>query len=120
VGFAVDKVALGLVFSEYFSSPANFHSSKCSTVIYHIGLVGNRTTHGTLSPERTLQNGIDEQSQLRKVPRENESPTHILCDCEAIACLRYVVMFSRITISLADRVSEVIKKFWEELIAYFP
>jgi hypothetical protein len=38
VGFVVDKMALGQVFSEY--SPANLHSTNCSTItlIYHLGL----------------------------------------------------------------------------------
>jgi hypothetical protein len=45
VRFVVDKVALGQVFSEYFGSPANLHSTDCSTIIiniiiiYHLGLV---------------------------------------------------------------------------------
>jgi hypothetical protein len=41
VGFVVDKVALGQVFSEYFFSPANLQSTNCSTIalIYHLGLV---------------------------------------------------------------------------------
>jgi hypothetical protein len=40
VGFVVDKVALGQIFSEYFGSPANSHSTDCSTfIIYHPGLV---------------------------------------------------------------------------------
>jgi hypothetical protein len=41
VGFVVDTVALGQVFSEYFGSPANLHSTNCSTItiIYHLGLV---------------------------------------------------------------------------------
>jgi hypothetical protein len=41
VGIVVDKVALGQVFSEYFVSPANFHSTNFSTItiIYHLGLV---------------------------------------------------------------------------------
>jgi hypothetical protein len=44
--------------------------------------VGDRT----LSPERTpLQNGIDEESHLRRGLEKAESATHILCDCEAIA-----------------------------------
>jgi hypothetical protein len=36
----VGKVALEQVFSEYFGSPANFHSTKFSTitVTYHLGL----------------------------------------------------------------------------------
>jgi hypothetical protein len=41
VGFVVDKVALGQVFSEYFGSPANPHSTNCSIIIiiYQPGLV---------------------------------------------------------------------------------
>jgi hypothetical protein len=36
----VDKVALGQVFSKYFGSPANFHSTDCSTlIVYHLELV---------------------------------------------------------------------------------
>jgi hypothetical protein len=40
VGFVVDKMALGQVFSEYFGFPANLHSTNCSTItlIYHLGL----------------------------------------------------------------------------------
>jgi hypothetical protein len=42
VEFVVDKVALGLVFSEYISvSPPNLHSTNFSTITitYHLGLV---------------------------------------------------------------------------------
>jgi hypothetical protein len=40
VGFVVDKVALGQVFSEFFGFPANSHSTYCSTfIIYRPGLV---------------------------------------------------------------------------------
>jgi hypothetical protein len=41
VGFVVDKVALGQVFSEYFGFPANLQSTNFSTItfIYHLGLV---------------------------------------------------------------------------------
>jgi hypothetical protein len=41
VGFVVDKVALGQVFSEYLVSPANYHSTDSSKliIIYHPGLV---------------------------------------------------------------------------------
>jgi hypothetical protein len=40
VGFVVDKMALGQVFSEYFGFPANLHSTNCFTItlIYHLGL----------------------------------------------------------------------------------
>jgi hypothetical protein len=45
VGFVVDKVALGQVFSEYFGTPANLHSINCSTItiIYPLGLVQEDT-----------------------------------------------------------------------------
>jgi hypothetical protein len=42
MGFVVDKVALGQVFSEYFGYPChNLHSTIFSTItiIYHLGLV---------------------------------------------------------------------------------
>jgi hypothetical protein len=41
VGFVVDNVALGQVFSEYFGFPYQFHSTNFSTIniTYHPGLV---------------------------------------------------------------------------------
>jgi hypothetical protein len=41
VGFVVDKVAPGQVFSEYFGFPCQFYSADCSTItiIYHLALV---------------------------------------------------------------------------------
>jgi hypothetical protein len=41
VGFVVDKVALGQVFSEYFGFPcqSSFHRLLKITIIYHLGLV---------------------------------------------------------------------------------
>jgi hypothetical protein len=41
VGFVVNKVPLGQIFSEYFGFPANLHSTNCSTItiIDHLGLV---------------------------------------------------------------------------------
>jgi hypothetical protein len=39
MGFMVDRVALEQVFSDYLVSPANSGSTKCSTLIYHPGLV---------------------------------------------------------------------------------
>jgi hypothetical protein len=41
VGFVVDKVALGQVFSEYFGFLADLRSTNCSTITltYHLGLV---------------------------------------------------------------------------------
>jgi hypothetical protein len=41
VGFVVDEVALGQVFSDTSVSPANSHSTDCSTffIIYHPELV---------------------------------------------------------------------------------
>jgi hypothetical protein len=41
VGFVVDKVALGLVFSEFFGFPCQSSTTNFSTIniIYHLGLV---------------------------------------------------------------------------------
>jgi hypothetical protein len=40
VGFVVDKVALGQLFSEHFGFPCQFSFTDCFTlVIYHPGLV---------------------------------------------------------------------------------
>jgi hypothetical protein len=41
VGFVVDKVALGQIFSEYFGSLPNLHSTNFSaiTITYHLELV---------------------------------------------------------------------------------
>jgi hypothetical protein len=41
MGFVVDKVALWPVFSEYFGSPANLHSTNFSAITFthHPGLV---------------------------------------------------------------------------------
>jgi hypothetical protein len=41
VGFVVDKVAVGQVFSEYFGFSCQFSFTDCSTfiIIYHPGLV---------------------------------------------------------------------------------
>jgi hypothetical protein len=43
VGFGVDKVALGQVFSEYFGFPCQslFHQFFSTITIYHLGLVYN-------------------------------------------------------------------------------
>jgi hypothetical protein len=53
--------------------------------------MGSRTTYRTLSPKRApFQIGINWWSHLRKVLiEEDESATHILCDFEAVACLRF-------------------------------
>jgi hypothetical protein len=39
VGFVVDKVALGQVFSEYFGFPSqsSFHQFLPNTITYHLG-----------------------------------------------------------------------------------
>jgi hypothetical protein len=41
VGFVVDKVQLGQIFSEYFGFPAKLYSTSFSTITitYHSGLV---------------------------------------------------------------------------------
>jgi hypothetical protein len=49
-----------------------------------------RTIYRTLSLKRVpFQTGIDWWSHLRKVPKEDKSATHILCDCQAIAYLKF-------------------------------
>jgi hypothetical protein len=52
-------------------------------------VICDRITHRTLLPERTSQTGINKQSHLWKLPRKNESATHILCKCESIAYVRF-------------------------------
>jgi hypothetical protein len=56
VGFVVDKVALGQVFSEYFGSPANLLSTNFSTITitYHPGLV-QKARSGRSTPSPTAQ-----------------------------------------------------------------
>jgi hypothetical protein len=42
MGYVVEKVGLGQVFSEYWVSPANSYSTDCTTsiiIVYHPGLV---------------------------------------------------------------------------------
>jgi hypothetical protein len=59
VGFVVDKVALGQVFSEYFGFSCQSSSTNCSVIIiiYHPGLVkyansGRRTKWISPHPEK--------------------------------------------------------------------
>jgi hypothetical protein len=40
VGFVVDKVALGQVFSEYFGFPCHSYSTDCSTFIIYQPVAG--------------------------------------------------------------------------------
>jgi hypothetical protein len=50
----------------------------------------SRTIYRTLSSERTpFQIGTDERSYCERCLEEDESVTHILCDCEAIVHLRF-------------------------------
>jgi hypothetical protein len=46
--------------------------------------MGGRTIHRTLSPKRTHF-----QSWIDRCLEEDESAAHVLCDCEAIAYLRF-------------------------------
>jgi hypothetical protein len=51
VGFEVDKVALGQIFSEYFGSPANHRSTNFSIIIinwgWHNRCIGDRSAKWT-------------------------------------------------------------------------
>jgi hypothetical protein len=51
VGFMVDKVVLGQVFSEYFGSPANHHSTNFFNIIitrgWHSRPIGGRSAEWT-------------------------------------------------------------------------
>jgi hypothetical protein len=50
--------------------------------------MGGRTTYWTLSPKRTpFQTGTNRTCE--RCLEEDESATHILCDCEATAYLRF-------------------------------
>jgi hypothetical protein len=53
--------------------------------------VGDRTTHKALSPEKTpFKNRFDRYSPIYgRWLEKDESGTHILYDCEAIAYLRF-------------------------------
>jgi hypothetical protein len=49
--------------------------------------MGGRTTYRTLSPKRTpFQIGTD---ICERCQEDDESATHILCDCEAVAHVRF-------------------------------
>jgi hypothetical protein len=48
--------------------------------------MGGRTTYGTLSPkEHLFKLGLTDDPICERCLEENESATHILCDCEAVA-----------------------------------
>jgi hypothetical protein len=52
--------------------------------------MGSRTTYRTLSPKRTpFQIGLIKDPICERCQEENESATHILCDCEAVAKIRF-------------------------------
>jgi hypothetical protein len=52
--------------------------------------MGGRTTYRTLSPKRTpFQIGLINDPICERCLEEGESATHILCDCEAIAHIRF-------------------------------
>jgi hypothetical protein len=63
----VDKVALGQVFSEYFGSIANLHSTNFSTITitYHPGLVQQA------SSGRSTQSPTAQIKKKRKTRPEN-------------------------------------------------
>jgi hypothetical protein len=52
--------------------------------------MGGRTICRTLSPkEHLFKLGLTDDPTCETCLEENESATHILCDCEAIAYLRF-------------------------------
>jgi hypothetical protein len=52
--------------------------------------MGGRTIYRTLSPKRMLfKLGLTDDPTCERCLEEDESATHILCDCEAIAYLRF-------------------------------
>jgi hypothetical protein len=61
VGFVVDKVTLGQVFSEYLSFPCQSYSTNFSTIIiaYHPGLVQQASNgRSTQSPTAQIKKKI--------------------------------------------------------------
>jgi hypothetical protein len=59
VGFVVDKVALGQFLLKYFGSPANIHSTNCSTISiiwgwYNRPVVATITSGVSLTPLRII------------------------------------------------------------------
>jgi hypothetical protein len=51
--------------------------------------MGGRTTYWTLPPQRTtFQTGTTGDPTCERCLQEDESATHILCEYEAIVCLR--------------------------------
>jgi hypothetical protein len=53
-------------------------------------MIGGRAPHRALSPKRPpFQTGTFKQSKVAKVARKRRISPHILCDCEAIAYLRF-------------------------------
>jgi hypothetical protein len=52
--------------------------------------MGGRTTYWTLPPKRTpIQLGLADDPTCERCLEKDELATHILCDCEAIAYLRF-------------------------------
>jgi hypothetical protein len=52
--------------------------------------MGGRTTYRALSPKRTpFQIGLTDDPICERCLEEDESATHILCDCEAVAHVRF-------------------------------
>jgi hypothetical protein len=52
--------------------------------------MGGRTTYRTLSPKRApFKLGLTDDPICDRCLEEDESATHILCDCEAVAHIRF-------------------------------
>jgi hypothetical protein len=64
-------------------------ASSAFTLVSCSALAG-RTIHKKPSPEGTpFQTGIDGWPTCERCLEEDESATHILCDCEVVAYLRF-------------------------------
>jgi hypothetical protein len=63
-------------------------STACS--FSYLYRMGGRTIYRTLSPKGQLfKPGLTDDPTCERCLQEDESTTHILCDCEAIAYLRF-------------------------------
>jgi hypothetical protein len=78
VGFVGDKMAPGQVFSKYFGFPCKQRPIK----------VGGRTIYCHLKGH-LFELGMTDDPTYEWCLKKDESATHILCDCEAIAYLRF-------------------------------
>jgi hypothetical protein len=95
MGFVVDKVALGQVFSENFGSLANSHSTDRSTliIIYHpgrvkIGQVMAQVPNGLVSPQ----------------PKKQKKKKHAELRCRSLHVLSCKSVFSEKAVLLSSSI----------------